>query len=618
MLSACANMGQGPQGGPRDTIPPQVTKELPLNGSLNVATKKVEITFNEYIQLADIQNNVLISPPQQIAPEIKAIGKTVSVVFQEDLLDSTTYTIDFGAAICDYNEKTPLEGYVMSFSTGDQIDSLAISGRVYNAANLNPMPSVLVGIHANHHDTALNTIPFTRVTRSNSEGYFTIHNIRQGSYRLYALNDISRDYFYQPGEGVAFMDSIITPYTTREMHWDTIWYDTLGLDPTTGDTLFTRQIDSVYEHEVTHFWPDSLILWYFEEAKQRHYFQRILREDQHAFTLVFSAPQDSLPLLEPLRYSQLDSTATDSAWVNFLDYVLVQSNKTLDTITYWLTDSLAIRMDTIPFRMTYQFSDSLYNIIPKTDTIFAIYRQPRMSEKARETYLRNKQNRKVEIKTNASSKFNIYDTLTILSPFPLDSIHENGIHLVQRVDTNMLPIEFTIERKDSLGMAIGIIAKLQPEQSYQLTIDSATCKDIYGACNDKLEAKLKLKSLNDYSTLTVQMKHFDPRARVQLLNEKDAVLKELPASNTGTIFQYLDPTTYYLRLYIDWNEDGLWTTGDWLQHRRPEPVYYYPAKLKLRANWEFEETFDHLALPQTESKPRSLTPKPQKDTKQGY
>ena len=550
MLSACANMGQGPQGGPRDTIPPQVTKELPLNGSLNVATKKVEITFNEYIQLADIQNNVLISPPQQIAPEIKAIGKTVSVVFQEDLLDSTTYTIDFGAAICDYNEKTPLEGYVMSFSTGDQIDSLAISGRVYNAANLNPMPSVLVGIHANHHDTALNTIPFTRVTRSNSEGYFTMHNIRQGSYRLYALNDISRDYFYQPGEGVAFMDSIITPYTTREMHWDTIWYDTLGLDPTTGDTLFTRQIDSVYEHEVTHFWPDSLILWYFEEAKQRHYFQRILREDQHAFTLVFSAPQDSLPLLEPLRYSQLDSTATDSAWVNFLDYVLVQSNKTLDTITYWLTDSLAIRMDTIPFRMTYQFSDSVYNIIPKTDTIFAIYRQPRMSEKARETYLRNKQNRKVEIKTNASSKFNIYDTLTILSPFPLDSIHENGIHLVQRVDTNMLPIEFTIERKDSLGMIVGIIAKLQPEQSYQLTIDSATCKDIYGACNDKLEAKLKLKSLNDYSTLTVQMKHFDPRARVQLLNEKDEVLKELPASNTGTVFQYLDPKTYYLRLYI--------------------------------------------------------------------
>ena len=240
MLSACANMGRGPQGGPKDTIPPIVVKEIPINGSLNVTSKKIEITFNEYIQLADIQKNVLISPPQQNPPEIKAIGKTLSVVFQEDLIDSTTYTIDFGAAICDYNEKVPLEGYVMAFSTGDQIDSLAISGRVYNAANLNPVPSVLVGIHANHHDTALSTLPFTRVTRSNSDGYFTIHNIHNGDYRLYALNDVSRDYLYQPGEGLAFVDSMLTPYTILETHWDTIWYDTLGIDIETGDTLFTK------------------------------------------------------------------------------------------------------------------------------------------------------------------------------------------------------------------------------------------------------------------------------------------------------------------------------------------------------------------------------------------
>jgi hypothetical protein len=158
----------GPQGGPRDTIPPAIVKEEPLSGTLNMQSKKLDITFDEYIQLNDIQNNVLISPPQQTPPEIKAIGKKLSVVFQDELQDSTTYTIDFGAAICDYNEKTPLEGYVYSFSTGDHIDSLSIAGRVYNAANLNPVPSILVGIHANHSDTALNTLPFTRVTRSNS------------------------------------------------------------------------------------------------------------------------------------------------------------------------------------------------------------------------------------------------------------------------------------------------------------------------------------------------------------------------------------------------------------------------------------------------------------------
>ena len=99
LLVSCANRGQGPQGGPRDTIPPVVVKENPLNGTLNFLGKEVIVQFDEYIQLDDVQKNVLISPPQQVPPEVKAIGKKLSVVFMEDLIDSTTYTIDFGAAI---------------------------------------------------------------------------------------------------------------------------------------------------------------------------------------------------------------------------------------------------------------------------------------------------------------------------------------------------------------------------------------------------------------------------------------------------------------------------------------------------------------------------------------
>ena len=605
-ISSCANRGVGPQGGPRDTIPPKVVKEYPINGSLNVTSKKFEISFDEYIQLSDIQKNVLISPPQQNPPEIKAIGKTLSVVFQEDLLDSTTYTIDFGAAICDYNEKVPLEGYVLAFSTGDHIDSMAVSGRVYNAANLNPMPSVLVGIHSNHSDSALETFAFTRVTRSNSEGYFTIHNIRQGDYHLYALNDISRDYMYQPGEGLAFEDSIITPYSITETHWDTIWVDTIGVDVETGDTLFTRQIDTIQAHNVTRYLPDSIILWYFEETKQRRYFQRILREEQHAFTLIFSAPQDSLPRIQPLRYSDIDSTASDSLWVNFMDYVLIHANKDNDTITYWFTDSAVIQMDTIPFCMTYLCTDSIYNLVEQTDTITAIYRHPRLSEKAREVYERNKKLRKVSLKTNGSTKFEIYDTLYIRSDFPLDSINAEMIHLAHKVDTVMQPMDFRLEKKDSLGLHIAIIASLKPTESYLLTIDSAACYDIYNVCNDKVEAKIKLKSLDEYSSLLVKMKHFDSRARIQLMSEKDIVLKEMSAAEEGCHFQYLAPSTFYLRLYIDYNGDGMWTTGDWLKHRQPEPIYYYPSKLKLRANWDFEEIFDHLAISQTESKPQAL------------
>ena len=607
--SACANRGGGPQGGPRDTIPPKMVKESPVNGTLNFAAKRIDVQFDEYIQLADIQKNVMISPPQLNPPDVKAIGKTLSVVFNEALQDSTTYTIDFGAAICDYNEKTPLEGYVYSFSTGDFIDTLAISGRVYNAENLDPMPNVLVGIHSNHSDTALNTLPFARITRSDAEGYFTIHNIHEGSYRLYALNDISRDYMYQPGEALAYADSIIKPYFERREVQDTLWRDTLGIAPATKDTLFTEQIDTIQTVMRTFFLPDSLVLWYFQEDKQRHYFKGVYREEPHAFTLIFSAPQDTLPVIRSLKRSEVDSLATDSAWVDWMPYTLLQTNTTHDTVTYWLTDSLAIAQDSIYLQMSYMVSDSVYNILPQTDTVLAVYRRPRMSEKARENMLRKKRERKLELKSNASSHFEIYDTLRIMSPFPVDSIHVDKIHLAQKVDTTLRTLSFQLIERDSLRQTLMLITQLEPEQSYILTLDSAAVYDIYGKCNDSTAYTLKLKSLNDYSSLLVKMTHFDSHARIQLLNDKDEVVRELPALPEGTKFEYLAPTTYYLRLYIDSDQNGKWTTGDWLKKRQPEPVYYFPSKLKLRANWDFEENFDHLAIPQTVSKPRALVGK---------
>ena len=605
-LASCANRGQGPQGGPRDTIPPLVVEETPLNGTLLFKAKEIVVHFDEYIQLDDIQKNVMISPPQQSAPEVKAIGKRLTVVFQEDLQDSTTYTIDFGAAICDYNEKTPLQGYVYSFSTGDYIDSLAVSGWVYDAATLNPVPNVLVGIHRNPEDSAFSTLPFARITRTNELGMFTIHNIQPGTYRIYALNDISRDFLYQPGEGLAFGDSLITPTFEVHIHRDTVWRDTIGVDAETGDTLFTRWPDSTYVHPVTHFYPDSLQLWYFEEAKQRQYFQRVNREEQHAFTLVFAAPQDSMPVIRALRFSEVDSLKSDSAWVNFLDYSLLQVSKKLDTITYWLTDSLAIRMDSIYLQMQYKVTDSVYNLVPQTDTVLAVYRRPRMSEKAREAVEKKKRDRKLELKSNASTAFDIYDTIRIRSAFPLDSVHDTLFHLVQKVDTIMKPVPFTIQKMDSMAMTIYMLAKLQPENSYQLKIDSAACRDIYGACNDSIKQNIKLKSKTDYSSLRVKMTHFDARARIQLLNEKEEVVREAAAMPDGVTFEYLAPKTFFLRLYVDVDGDGKWTTGDWLLKRQPEPIYYYPKKLKLRANWDFEETFDHLAKPQILSKPKAL------------
>ena len=133
--AGCANRGMGPQGGPVDSIPPVPLKAEPENGSVNFTGNRIEVTFDEYIQLNNVAQNMLMSPPQQTPPEVKARGKKLLIHFVDSLRDSTTYTIDFGSAVCDYNERVPLRGYAFAFATGPTIDTLETFGLVVDAEN---------------------------------------------------------------------------------------------------------------------------------------------------------------------------------------------------------------------------------------------------------------------------------------------------------------------------------------------------------------------------------------------------------------------------------------------------------------------------------------------------
>lgn len=606
LLTGCANRGIGPQGGPKDTIPPVVVKETPANGSNHFKDKKIEILFNEYLQLDNVQANLLVSPPQQVPPDVKAQGKKVVITMQEDLIDSTTYTLDFGNSICDYTEKNPIRGYQYAFTTGDRIDSLEVYGQVINAEDLNPVSGVLVGLHANLSDSAFSTLPFTRIARTDSLGGFGVRNLRGGQYRLYALQDLSRDYRYQPGEGLAFTDSLVVPEYQVEIVRDTIWRDTLLVDNKTLDTITMGIVDSVRIVENTYVGPSDLLLWFFRENKVRHYFQRAYREEQHTIRLVFGAPQDSLPVVRALPPSAMDSLASDSAWIDPMQYALLQANPTRDTLVYWLTDSLAIGQDSIFLEMTYLKSDSAYNLVPQTDTISAIYRAPRLTAKAKEAIDKKNRERMLELRSNAKSGFEVYDTLRILSPVPIDSVWTDSIGLYEKVDTVYKSVPFTLQSTDSVPLGYLVVARLEQGKSYELRLDSGAVRDVYGVANKAKKFTLQLKTAEDYSTLLIKIPTYDPAIRLQLLDEKDKPVRELPASLEGTKFEYLTPKAYYLRLYFDLDGNGKWTTGDWATKRQPEPVFYFPAKLTLRANWDFEEIFDHLARPQLDSKPREL------------
>lgn len=193
LLYSCANMAT-PNGGPYDEAPPKFVSSDPLPNQLNFKKNRVEILFDELVQLDQPSENVIVTPPQRLQPVIQANGRRVIVEFQDTMLENETYTIDFTTALADNNEKNVLENFTFAFSTGETLDSLAISGILLNAENLEPMPGITIGVHTNLEDSAFTSLPFTRTSRTNDKGEFTIRNMAPGTYRVYALEDVMRTY----------------------------------------------------------------------------------------------------------------------------------------------------------------------------------------------------------------------------------------------------------------------------------------------------------------------------------------------------------------------------------------------------------------------------------------
>jgi len=579
VVYACANKAQGPTGGTKDETPPRVMKSTPLNGELNFKKKEIQIIFDENVTVEKPNETIIISPPQAKQPDVKGNAKVVSVIFEDDLKDTTTYTINFGNSIVDLNEKNPLVNYRFAFSTGNEIDTLQISGTLINADDLNPVSGVIVGIYAEDNDSVFFKKPFLRIGKTDENGRFTVDNCKPGKYRIYALGDVSKDYFYQPGENVAFIDSLVSPYAIREEKQDTLWKDTVT-------------IDTIQTITVTRFLPDNLLFKYFKENKKRQYFVKSERKKSQSFTLFFNTTAAQLPEIKPLNFE----------WTN---KVLIQKNATLDTLTYWLKDSSVFKIDTLTMILTYQKTDSIFQLVPQTDTINVFMRKAAVNPKAKS----KKAATEIEfykLNTNASSSFDLYNPLLITFDAPLDSVDLTKIKLQQKIDSTFKELPLKWRQVDSTRMLFAVDYKWEPEKLYEFHVDSAAIKSIYNLRNNKLKADLKIKSLDEYAALKILPAVYDSLIVYQLLDTKDNVLATKKSQSKGTLFEYLKPGDYYLRAFIDKNRNELWDTGDITTRKQPEEMYYYPKKFSLRANWEFEETWDIKAVPLLEQKPAEL------------
>lgn len=613
-------MGQ-PDGGWYDEEPPKILGSQPEDKATNINGKKITIFFDEYIKLDNPSEKVVVSPPQLEQPEIKGQGKRITIELQDSLKDNTTYTIDFSDAISDNNEGNPLGNYTFTFSTGDHIDTLEVAGYVLEAADLEPVKGILVGLYKVDEeakegavlsdqpalsdqsvDTLFEKTPMLRVSRTDSRGRFVIKGVAKGHYRVYALQDVDNNYmFSQKSEKLAFLNDLVIPEWKPDIRQDTIWRDSL-------------HISDIQRVPYIHFLPDNLVLTAFTETMTDRYLTKREREKADRFTLYYSYGHAQLPIIRGLNFN------ADDAFV-------VEPTVNQDTITYWLRDTLLVNQDTLRMEVQYMATDSVGILQQQTDTLELLSRQPyarRMKEKAEayEKWKKQQERREkrgqpfeTEMEPEAlESEYRVPSSIdpdqnpSVSMPTPLERIDTAMIHLYTKADSLWYRVPYLFGEQPGRARTYHLIGEWQPGAEYSLEIDSAAFTDIYGKASRPFKQGFKVRKTEEYSTLILALPGLeDSIVVVQLLNNSDKVIKEVSAQRGQATFFYVKPGTYYLRLFIDSNDNGRWDTGLYSARRQAESVYYYPDKIECRAKWDVRETWDIHARPRYQQKPADIT-----------
>lgn len=644
LFYSCANLGS-PDGGPYDETPPKIVSTTPEYGSSNSKHKKIILEFDENIKMDNAAEKVIVSPPQLEQPEISASGKRITVELIDTLQPGITYTIDFADAIEDNNEGNPMGDYAFMFSTGEELDTMQVSGYVLDAQNLEPVKGIYVGLYALEDsltnqlaDTVFKTKPFERISRTDSRGHFIVKGLKRCRYQAFALKDQDQTYsFTQKAEMLGFNNQTFIPSSKPDLRPDTVWHDSI-------------HYDSIVMRGYTHFYPDDIVLLAFNEKLTDRYLLKYERPNLREFTLFFTNRSDSLPVIQGLNFN------ADHAFV-------VENNESNDTIKYWIRDSLVYNLDTLEISLTYQGTDTLGQLIEQCDTIPLVSKisKAQTDKQQREAYEKwvkeykaeqkkiqkrakmegqqdgaegenegQKKTKKskdedeeqeippmpeefLDFKTTGSSldPDKNFD-LTFLDP--IDSVYLDGIHFYEKVDTTLQECDYIFRKLESPHNAYRLYAEWIPSHEYVVEIDSGTFVSIYGKRNDSLHRNIKVKSLDAYSALFVKLVNVDTCAVVQLMSNTDKVVKSVRASEGKADFYYVNPGTYYLRMFVDRNDNGVWDTGSYDDQLQPEEVYYYPGSLELRAMWDMSQDWHPTSTPLFLQKPLKITKqKPDKE-----
>lgn len=572
IVSSCANPGF-PVGGAKDTIPPVLLKTDPVYKSVNFKGNNVKLTFNEYIATDEIAEALVISPPMVKKPLIRTKSKTLVIEFNEDLKDSTTYSLDFKNSVTDNNENNPLENFRFSFSTGEVFDSLRVSGRLMNAFNLEPIDKGLVLIHSNLHDSAVYRVRPDYIARTDKKGLFMIDNIAPGKYHLFSVMDGNNNFLYDEGaEEMSYEDSLIVPTAEFVVETDTI--------VTATDTIV------VLGH--TNFFPEPVYLKQFTENIFDQYLKKSERNTRNKCTIVFNE-------------SVKDSFQLNLINNNTKGWYQTEYNENIDSLIIWISDTTIAKMDTLSMELCYLQLDSMHQLYLQKDTVemnFTDKEDDRSKKRKKSDDEKDKPEPVIQFNFQpdiSGSVVELNKNIGITANEPILSFDSTKIVLYLAEDTLKTPLKFRFEKDTSEYRKYNIIYKWKPGTNYTLEIDSAASMNIFGITNKKLSSRFTAREEDYYGTVTLKLTGVEMPVILQLLTnsaDEKVVEQKTSGQNGNVVFNFLKPEKYRVKVIYDRNANGKWDTGSYQDKYQPERVMYINEVLKVKSNWEKEILWD--------------------------
>ncbi|MFA5648536.1 MAG: Ig-like domain-containing protein [Bacteroidales bacterium] len=548
-----------PTGGPMDTIAPILINSKPSMHATQFKGKSISLTFDEYIKLEKISEKLVLSPPQEQLPEFKIRGKGIDIIFAESLADSTTYTLYFADAIVDNNEGNKMENFEFAFSTGHEIDSLRVQGKIVDAFDKKPREGVFVMLYDSFNDsTPIKERP-QYVTKTNKSGFFRLSNLKQNNYKIFALADGNSNYkFDQISEEIAF----------REQPIDTSMLLTPTQANATRDTL--------------------LVLSMFKEENKAIVLTDFNRPQRRLLKFGFTKPLTDTLIVTPLNVS-FDTTK---------QWFINGYSPSLDTINFWITDSVISQIDTLVVKAIYSKTDSVLNLVQTKDTLRMFFQDKSTTtskRKQKEDENEAAQKPVLNIKLSVGKGESIPPTQKLYLNFniPLLSIDTSLISIFNLTDSVYLPN--IVPKPDTLNPTQYEIKQLWTSKTpYRFTALPGAFVNLDGLTNDTLLVAFAGADPDKYGTIKVALTNVKPNVIAELLDGKGNVVdSKIITSDTLTTFTYVKPANYSMRFIEDKNRNGKWDTGSYLNCIQPENVYIYQddnknKEIQVRANWEYE------------------------------